>query len=148
MEPDDPVVVISGFSKAWAVMSECYNTGAVTIVQFDAMAALEKGEPFVRDMVKQYTGGRDMVMEMLGAHPRIEMLRPGGACYAFPRIRGIADSNRFAERLADEKKVGLAPGYTFGPGNEEYVRICFALSHDRLREALSRIVRFVDRYED
>ena len=168
MEPDDPVVVISGFSKAWAmtgwrigwavapaawqetwaVMSECFNTGSSTFVQFGAMAALEHGEPFVRDMVKQYAGGRDLVMDILGNHPRIEMLRPDGAFYAFPRIRGIKDSNVFAERLADEEKVGLAPGYTFGPGNEEHVRLCYALSHDRLREALERIVRFVDRYEE
>ncbi len=164
-EPEDPVVVISGFSKAWAMtgwrigwvvspaswgeqwaaMSECFNTGTPPFVQLAAMAALEQGEPFVNQLLQQYAGGLDLVMDALGNHPRVDMLRPEGAFYAFPRIRGVTDSMAFAEQLADETKVGLAPGYTFGPGNDEHVRLCFAMSHDRLGEALRRMVQFIDR---
>jgi aspartate/methionine/tyrosine aminotransferase len=42
--------------------------------------------------------------------------------------------------------VGLAPGYTFGPGNDEYFRLCFAQSHERLGEALTRIRGYLDRH--
>jgi aspartate aminotransferase len=163
---DDPVIVISGFSKAWAMtgwrvgwmvapamwaeqlaaLSECFNTGAPTFIQIGAMAALEHGEPDVDKMVRQYAGGRDIVMEFLGQHSRIEIMRPEGAFYAFPRIKNAGSVLEFCERLADEEKVGVAPGYTFGPGNEEHFRICFALSHDRLREAMTRMVRFIDRW--
>lgn len=34
----------------------------------------------------------------------------------------------FAEGLLRDCDVGVAPGYTFGPGNEEYFRLCFAQS--------------------
>jgi aspartate/methionine/tyrosine aminotransferase len=43
-----------------------------------------------------------------------------------------------------EHDVGVAPGYTFGPGNEEHFRLCFAQSHQRLTEALRRIVTYID----
>ncbi len=37
-------------------------------------------------------------------------------------------------------------GYTKygGPGNEEHFRLCFAQSHQRLTEALRRIVTYID----
>ena len=60
---DDPVIVVNGFSKAWAmtgwrigwvvapgrraetwaVLSECFNTGATVFVQQAAITALERG---------------------------------------------------------------------------------------------------------
>ena len=162
---DDPVVVVSGFSKAWAmtgwrvgwvvapafaaeqlgVMSECFNTGAASFVQIGALTALDEGEQWVKTLTQQYQTGREMTLEILGDHPRIEISRPEGAFYAFPRVRGIASSLEFVKGVLAEENVGLAPGYTFGPGNEEHFRLCYAQSHERLREALHRVVRYIDR---
>ena len=50
------------------------------------MAALEQGEPFVNQLLQQYAGGLDLVMDALGNHPRVDMLRPG----AFTRSRASA----------------------------------------------------------
>jgi aspartate aminotransferase len=44
-----------------------------------------------------------------------------------------------------EEDVGVAPGYTFGPGNDQHVRICFARRHDQLREGLQRMLRYLDK---
>jgi aspartate aminotransferase len=162
---EDPVIIINGFSKAWAmtgwrlgwmvaparyaqhiaVLSECFNTGAPSIVQFAGIAALEDGEELVKLLRAQYAGGRDIVMEILGRHPRVELSEPEGAFYAFPRIREMESSLAFAQGLLKEFDVGVAPGYTFGPGNEEHFRLCFAQSHQRLTEALQRIVTYIDR---
>jgi aspartate/methionine/tyrosine aminotransferase len=164
---DDPVIIINGFSKAWAmtgwrlgwmiaparyaqhiaVLSECFNTSAPSIVQFAGIAALEDGEELVKTLCAQYAGGRDIVMEILGRHPRVELSKPEGAFYAFPRVQGMGSSLTFAESLLKEHDVGVAPGYTFGPGNEEHFRLCFAQSHQRLTEALQRIVVHIDRQE-
>ncbi len=164
---DDPVIIINGFSKAWAmtgwrlgwmvaparyathvaVLSECFNTGAPSIVQFAGIAALEEGEALVQTLRAQYAVGRDIVMEILGRHPRIALSAPEGAFYAFPRLQGMESSLEFAEGLLRECDVGVAPGYTFGPGNEEHFRLCFAQSHQRLAEALRRIVTYIDRQE-
>lgn len=166
-DDEDPVIIVNGFSKAWAmtgwrlgwmvaparyatqiaVLSECFNTGAPSIMQFGGIAALEEGEDLVQSLRAQYAGGREIVMEVLGDHPRMDLSRPEGAFYAFPRVRGMGSSLEFAQGLLREKDVGVAPGYTFGPGNEEHFRICFAQSHARLREALERIVAYVDEKE-
>ena len=85
-----------------------------------------------------------MLIDKLGSHPAIDLCPPDGAFYAFPRIRGIKSSRKFSEMLLATEDVGVAPGYTFGERNDEYIRICFALAPDRLAEGLDRLVRFID----
>ena len=165
---DDPVVVVNGFSKAWAMtgwrvgwvvapveqathwalMSECFNTGTTVFTQSACIAALEQGEAFISQLKDQYREGRQIVLDMVRDHPAIELLPPEGAFYAFMKIKGVQSSLKFAEQLLAEEDVGVAPGYTFGPGNNENIRICFALSHDRLREGLARFLRFTTRHHN
>ena len=165
---DDPVIVVNGFSKAWAmtgwrigwvvapsrfaeswaVLSECFNTGATVFVQRAAIAALEHGEEVVARLRGQYAHGREIVGEVLGRCPRVELTAPEGAFYVFPRVQGLRSSLAFAQGVLEEEDVGIAPGYTFGPGNEAYFRLCFAQSHERLREGLERIVRYIERHDE
>ncbi len=161
---DDPLIVINGFSKAYAmtgwrlgwmvtpvgyteqmtVLSECYNTGAPNFIQRAGIAALEQGEGVIRELREQFAGGRDIVIEKLGRHPLFELGSLDGAFYAFPRIPGLRSSDTFVNRLLDEEDVGLAPGFTFGPGNEAHFRLCYAQSHERLNVALDRVIRFTE----
>ena len=163
---DDALIVVNGFSKAFAmtgwrlgwmvtprryatqmaVLSECFNTGAPSFIQRAGVVALERGDELVASLRAQYRAGREAVMEILAPHPRIELALPEGAFYAFPRIAGLKSSLAFVEGVLAEENVGLAPGYTFGPGNDEHFRLCFAQSPARLREALQRIVRYLDRH--
>ncbi len=163
---DDPVVVVNGFSKAWAMtgwrigwvvtpaayeihwtaLSECFNTTTNVFAQLGAVAALEQGEAFVAGQQAQFARGRELVDAAFGGHPLIDYVSPAGAFYAFPRVPGCTDSLAFAEGLLAEEDVGTAPGYTFGPGNDAHFRICFAQSHDRLEDGLGRIVRYVERH--
>ena len=161
---DDPVVVVNGFSKAWAmtgwrvgwvvapleqathwaIMSECFNTGATVFAQHACITALEQGEDFVNQLKVQYKTARDIVIDAFSDYPEVEFASPEGAFYAFVKIKGVTSSRRFAERLLSDENVGVAPGYTFGPGNESHIRICYAQSHERLKEGLMRIKRFID----
>jgi aspartate/methionine/tyrosine aminotransferase len=164
---DDPVVVINSFSKAWAMtgwrvgwvvtpaeqsdhwamMSECFNTGATVFAQHACIVALEEGEHVVQELKTQYETGAKMVSDILMGHERIKLAPPRGAFYAFPRIEGIQSSLEFTKRLLQEEDVGVAPGYTFGPGNDQNIRLCFARSHEKLQVGLDRIVSFVERYD-
>ena len=164
-DENDPLVVVNGFSKAWGMtgwrigwivtprsagvpwsaLSECFNTGATVFAQYGGIAALERGEAVVRQLREQYRTGRAIVDAALGGHELIRHHSPDGAFYAFPRIRGLRDSLAFAQDLLGEEDVGLAPGYTFGPGFDSHVRLCFARSHEKLIEGLKRLVRFVER---
>ena len=162
---DDPLIVVNGFSKAFAmtgwrlgwmvtpagygeqmaVLSECFSTSAPSFIQRAGLAALADGDNIVQDLRRQYAAGRALVEDVLGRHPLIELAPLEGAFYAFPRVRGLRSSLAFVEGLLAEENVGLAPGYTFGPGNEAHVRLCYAQSPERLVEALRRIVRYLDR---
>ncbi len=163
---DDPLIVVNGFSKAWAmtgwrlgwmvtprgfgeqmaVLSECFSTSAPSFVQRAGVVALEQGEAVISEFRTQYGAGRDLVMSLLGTHPAVELAEPEGAFYAFPRVPGMTSSEAFVRGVLQEENVGLAPGFTFGPGNEEHFRLCFAQSHTRLEEALRRIARYLDRH--
>ena len=162
-QDEDPVIVVNSCSKAWAMtgwrigwvvapkrlaeqwasLSECFNTGANVFAQAGATAALEQGEEFVTAQQAKFAKGRALVSAAFEGHPRLEYIEPHGAFYAFPKVHGLKDSARFAERLRDEIHVGVAPGYTFGPGNESHFRICFARRHDELERGLARILTFL-----
>ncbi|MEQ8232343.1 MAG: pyridoxal phosphate-dependent aminotransferase [Gammaproteobacteria bacterium] len=165
---DDPLIVVNGFSKAWAmtgwrlgwmvtpprfatqmaVLSECFNTSAPSFVQRAGIAALEAGEATIAELRAQYRAGRECVLAHLGDHPLVDLPYPEGAFYAFPRVRGLHSSLAFVEGVLAEENVGLAPGYTFGPGNEAHFRLCYAQSVARLDTALARIVRYLERHAD
>lgn len=72
------------------------------------------------------------------------MPNPNGAFYIFAKIpAGLnQDSVAFCNQLADEAKVAVIPGASFGPGGEGYVRISYAASEVDLKEAVSRIQKF------
>ena len=161
---DEPVFVLNGFSKAWAmtgwrlgwmvtpkhlaepmaVLAECNNTGATVFAQAGGLAALEQGEAFIASFVERTRANRDIVMEVVGSHPKVSMPVPEGAFYAFPRLSGLTDSLAFARAALERCKVGIAGGYTFGAGNEGHVRICFAIESERLRTALLRLRTLFD----
>ena len=85
----DPVVVVNGFSKAWAmtgwrigwvtapieqathwaIMSECFNTGASVIAQHAGITALKEGEAFVAELKAQYQASRQMTVDILSLAP-------------------------------------------------------------------------------
>jgi aspartate/methionine/tyrosine aminotransferase len=163
--PDEPVFVLNGFSKAWAmtgwrlgwmihpaslvepmaVLAECNSTGATVFAQYGGIAALDEGEAFLAAFNARCRRNSELVMTTLGRHPRVRLLAPEGAFYAFPKIDGVSDSLAFARRVLVEAKVGIAAGYTFGSGNEDHVRLCFAIGTERLEEALRRVIGVLDR---
>ena len=70
---------------------------------------------------------------------------PDGAFYVFPEVKSfygrgpIRDSQSFANYLLDEARVAVVPGGAFG--NDDYVRISYATSMERLHEGVARMER-------
>jgi aminotransferase len=69
---------------------------------------------------------------------------PQGAFYAFASIRksGLS-SMEFCRRLLQDEKVAVVPGTAFGDNGEGYVRISYAASMEKIKEALSRMKRLL-----
>ena len=111
--------------------------------QYAAVEAVRNGDADVVAMREEYDGRRRYLMhrfEEMG----LQCFEPYGAFYAFPSIQefGIT-SDEFATRLLKEKKVVVVPGTAFGECGEGFLRISYAYSLDKLKEALDRMEEFV-----
>jgi aspartate/methionine/tyrosine aminotransferase len=161
-DPDERIVFCNTFSKNWAmtgwrvgwliapkVMGQAvenlvqYNTsGTTTFLQKGCLAALEQGEKFLAFQIEQARIGREIVCSALSS-AGVEFAKPEGAFYLFFRVPGTTDSNSLARRLIDEAGVGCAPGTAFGPGGEDFLRLCFARKREHLEEAMRRLTRWL-----
>ncbi len=158
--PDDPLIVISTFSKTWAMtgwrmgwltvpakfepvldkLIEFNTSGAPHFLQYACITAIREGEPFVAEMVERCRLGGALVFDRLSALPGIRIAQPRGSFYSFFAVDGLQNSLAYAKHLLNETDVGLAPGSAFGPGGEGRMRLCFASSAEKLTQALDRLV--------
>lgn len=161
----DRTILLNGFSKAYAMTGWRIGYAAaparmlalmVKIHQYTmlcapitgqmaAIEALRRGQKYTAAMVAEYDRRRRV---MVAGFNRIglDCFEPQGAFYTFPSIRVTGlDSEAFCERLLYEERVAVVPGNAFGECGEGYVRVTYASSLDNIREALSRIERFVNR---
>ena len=70
---------------------------------------------------------------------------PPGAFYLFFAVEGMKDSLATTLRIIDEAGVGFAPGGTFGPGGEGFLRMCFLRDPAKLAEAMERFAGWMRR---
>lgn len=136
--------VVSGIAKYHQFMVTC----SPTMLQDAACEALKNGQSDIEMMRTAYHERRDFIagrMEELG----LEGPNPDGAFYAFIKIPSHCNQNslEFCYELAEEAKVALIPGSSFGPGGEGYVRMSYAASMEELVEAMSRIEKFLKKKE-
>jgi len=157
--PEDPVIVLNSFSKPWAMtgwrlgwithpaalgdhfakLVQINTSGSPAFLQRGAIAALEKGDAFLQQMVDRCRAGGELVFQRLSGMKRVKVSRPEAAFYSFFSVDGVQDTMGFCKTLAKEYKVGLAPGEAFGPGGAGNIRLCFAAGADRLSKGLDRI---------
>jgi len=93
---------------------------------------------------------RDVAYELLTAIPGVTAAKPKGALYIFPRLDPkryvIQDDQRFILQLLESERVLLVQGSGFNWPAPDHFRMVFLPEEDELREAISRIARFLDRY--
>jgi aspartate aminotransferase len=163
-EPEDRLIVVNSFSKSWAMtgwrlgwlvvppellpimekLVEFNTSGSPTFLQHAGIVAIREGEPFIARFVARCRAARDVAIDALQACRRVEVARPEGAFYAFPRVDGVTDSVSFAKEVLARTKVGLAPGSAFGPMSEGYLRMCFARDPQTIAEAVDRLRPLLD----
>jgi aspartate aminotransferase len=110
-----------------------------TFSQYGGIAALEHGEPFIKEQIDLWRGNRDLVVERLGKIPRVSLAYPAATFYAFFKVDGEPDCIALTKKLIDEAQLLLSPGVGFGDGGKGYIRMCFAVSRRRITEALDRL---------
>ena len=161
-------VVINGFSKSYAMtgwrlgyacgpeniisqMTKIHQFAimcAPTTSQYAAVSALKKGDEDVEKMRQSYNQRRRFLMNEF-KEMGIPCFEPFGAFYVFPNIsRYGMTSDEFATKLLETEKVAVVPGTAFGDSGEGFVRISYAYSLERLKEALDRIKHFLSTLEN
>jgi alanine-synthesizing transaminase len=113
------------------------------------------GYQSINDLVNE--GGRlrkqrDLAYELITAIPGVTCVKPQAALYMFPRLDAkvypIKDDQQFFLELLQETKVMLVQGTGFNWKTTDHFRIVFLPHEDDLREAISRIAKFLENYRN
>ena len=161
-------ILINGFSKAFAMtgwrlgyacgpseiiaqMTKIHQfciMCAPTTSQYAAIEALKNGDEDVEKMRQSYDQRRRFLLNAF-KEMGLECFEPFGAFYVFPCIKEFGmTSDEFATRFLEEEKVAAVPGTAFGDSGEGYLRISYAYSLDRLKLAMERMARFVNKLRE
>jgi aminotransferase len=158
-------VYLHGFSKAWAMTG--FRLGfscappelteammkihqytmlcAPVLSQRAALEALKRAEEDIAEMRESYSVRRNYMYSAF-QEMGIDCFRPGGAFYMFPSIEKFGlSSKEFALKLLEEESVAVVPGTAFGACGEGSIRCCYATALDDIKEAMTRIARFVSK---
>lgn len=165
-EIKDLVILISGFSKAfamtgWRLGYLCANETflreilkihqyiimcAPTAAQYGAIEGLKNSQKYVDEMVEQYKLRRNYIVSgfnRIGLPTHL----PQGAFYIFPCIKKTGlTSLEFCEKLLEEENVACVPGSAFGEAGEGFIRVSYAYSIDEIKVAIEKIGHFMEQY--
>ncbi|MCZ4243933.1 pyridoxal phosphate-dependent aminotransferase [Pedobacter punctiformis] len=163
----DRVIIINGFSKAYAmtgwrvgysvsskeIAQACdklqgqITSGTSSISQRAALAAYNEGLASVNEMKAEFKKRRDLVYGLLKEIPGLKVNLPDGAFYFFPEVKSffgksvngqtITNAEDLSLYLLNEAHVSTVTGEAFG--NENCIRISYAASEDQLKKAVAQI---------
>ncbi len=161
------VVVINGVSKGYAMtgyrigymagplwltkavskLQGQFTSGASSIAQRAALAALTSDNTYTKEMNVAYKRRRDLVLRLMKDIPGLKCNVPEGAFYVFPDVSyyfGKTDGKvtiktdmDFSLYLLDKANAATVPGEGFGEPN--CIRISYANSDEKLEKAMIKI---------
>lgn len=139
-------------AKAVSNMQSHTTSNACSISQYASVVALNdaEGEKFCAEMQQVFDKRRLFMLEKLSKIEGIKPVTPKGAFYVFVDVSGfygkkfdgevIDGSLKFAN-LALKKGVALIPGVAFG--DDDCIRLSYAISIEDIEEGLNRLNEFL-----
>ena len=164
---NERTVIVNGVSKAYAMtgwrigfiaapewivkavnkLQGQYTSGPCSVSQKAAEAAYTGSQEPVETMRKAFERRRDLIVELAKEIPGIEVNRPEGAFYLFPKCsyyfgksdgeRTINNADDLAMYLLEVGHVACVGGTSFGA--PECIRMSYATSDENIVEAIKRI---------
>jgi aspartate/methionine/tyrosine aminotransferase len=131
-----PETVAATTAKMQEPLIACVNAPA----QYAALAALEGPQDAIETMRLTYKERRDAATKFLESADT-SFLMPHGAFYLWidVRDRSGGDVEAWALEVLQHRGVAVAPGPTFGPVGQGWIRVSLATETDDLLEGLRRI---------
>jgi aspartate aminotransferase len=169
----DRTVIINGVSKGFAMtgwrggilaapkwiaqacdkMQGQFTSATCSITQKAMFAAMQLSVETTYPMRDAFKRRRDLVVKQLSAIKGFKCNNPDGAFYVFPEVsyffgkqhngKTINNATDFCMYLLEEAAVSMVPGAAFGDDN--YLRISYATSEEKLTEAINRIKQAVEK---
>jgi len=166
-------VIINGVSKGFAMtgwrggilaapkwiaqacdkMQGQFTSATCSITQKAMHAAMLLSVETTHPMRDAFKRRRDLVVKQLSAIKGFKCNNPDGAFYVFPEVsyffgkqhngKAINNATDFCMYLLEEAAVSMVPGAAFGDDN--YLRISYATSEEKLTEAINRIKQAVEK---
>ena len=163
----EQVVIVNGVSKAYAMtgwrigfvagpewivkainkLQGQYTSGPCSVSQKAAEAAYTGTQAPVVEMRQAFERRRDLIVKLAKEIPGLEVNRPQGAFYLFPKCdsfygksagnRTINDADDLAMYLLEVGHVACVGGTSFGA--PECIRMSYATSDENIVEAMRRI---------
>jgi aspartate aminotransferase len=123
------------------------TSNPTSISQKAAVAALNEGDAFSKEMVAEFDQRRRYMVERLNKITGVQCAMPKGAFYAFPHVGRLfgrrspdgplASATALAGYLLKEARTALVPGEAFGA--PEYLRFSYATGMPNIAAGLDRI---------
>jgi len=152
-------VTVNGFSKAYSMTgwrlgyfvapeevreqaSKVHSHSvscATSFAQRGGVAAIDGSQEPIEKMVEAFESRRDTLVDSL-ADAGVSIPKPKGAFYAFIPVPSDEDT-QLCEEILQNEYVATTPGTAFGvPG---YVRISYAVTEERIKEAVERLSSYL-----
>ncbi|HOK01784.1 MAG TPA: pyridoxal phosphate-dependent aminotransferase [Spirochaetota bacterium] len=149
----------SDIIKKMDILQGQSTSNPTTISQWAAVEALSGDQSVLDHMLVAFDRRRNFVVDGLNNIPGLKCYKPEGAFYAFPdcsevyKLKGWSKvsekykddykSSSLCAYLMEEARTAVVPGIGFG--NDNYFRISFATSDEKLKEGLKRIKEAIEK---
>ena len=159
-------IISNGFSKAFAMTG--WRLGAVIgppsviekmrlllettsscvppFIQKAGIEAIEGEQTSQKNMYVEYEKRRDLIVNGINSITELTCVAPGGAFYVFVNIKKTGmTSETFCEYVLEDSGVAMLPGTSFGQFGEGFIRICYAVGQNEIKDALERIKKSISK---
>ncbi len=126
-------------------LAMCMLFGLPGFVQEAAITALQVA-PAAESRIREYCAKRrNLLIATLKDLPKLRFNAPDAGMFILIDVSatGLSGQN-FARQLFAAEGVAVLDGGAFGASTQDFVRVCFATDETSLREACTRIRRFVN----
>lgn len=130
--------------KALATVKTQIDSGIARPIQDMAAAALTGDQSWLAERNAVYQERRDLALAALrrmGFQPDT----PKAGLYLWFRVPEGMTSLEFHAHLLKEAHISLTPGHIYGENGEGYIRLSLAVATERLKEALGRLDRTINK---
>jgi len=137
-----PKEIVRGMIKVQQHSVSCVP-GFIQAGGIEALASVESRQA-TKQMVEGYRERRSLMLKLIRESELFDCSgEPQGTFYCFPSYCLNMPSVAFAKELLDKVHVATVPGSAFGACGEGHLRLSYATSEEKIREAFDRIAAFV-----